>query len=285
MTSIVRVDKRTNYTVIDNTALRDDRLSWKAKGLMAYMLSMPDDWTFYMDELQKHATDGRSSFRSGFDELKKLGYVERKRKQNADGTFQWETIVHEQPCVGFPQVDKPQVDIPQVEKPSMDNRTLLSTNKLSTYKQNTDIQSTDDIDSIYISNEYKSRPQKSSASSSMSDNHFSDVLKSLESILPPMQQQQLYGGILGEEVSQDYDEFGYELLKEAIRRTAVAGKGHYGYVRGILRNWQNEGVQSIEDVKGVSTKKKTVEDIMNDPTMIAAEKEAYIANLRKRGEL
>ncbi len=130
--NIVRVAKKTNYTVIDNTALQDNRLSWKAKGMMAYMLSLPDDWIFYIDELQKHGTDGIASFRSGFDELKMLGYVERVRKQRSDGTFKWETIVHERPLTNFPQVEKPQVEKPQVE-----NRTLLSTNKLSTNKQST----------------------------------------------------------------------------------------------------------------------------------------------------
>lgn len=130
--NIVRVAKKTNYTVIDNTALQDNRLSWKAKGMMAYMLSLPDDWIFYMEELQKHATDGESSFKSGFNELKELGYVERIRKQKSDGTFKWETIVHEKPLTDIPLVEKP-----QVEKPRVDNRPLLSTNKLSTNKLST----------------------------------------------------------------------------------------------------------------------------------------------------
>ncbi len=43
--TIVRVNKRSNpYVVIDKTALNDDRLSWKAKGVLCYLLSLPDDW-------------------------------------------------------------------------------------------------------------------------------------------------------------------------------------------------------------------------------------------------
>src|SRR5699024_1507931 len=103
---------------------------WKAKGIMAYMLSKPDDWTFYLDELQKHSTDGRTSFRAGFDELKKQGYVKKVRKRKKDGTFEWQTILYESPHVGFPHMDKPHTD----------NQTLLSINELSIDELNNDKQ-------------------------------------------------------------------------------------------------------------------------------------------------
>jgi len=45
--NIIRVEKNKNYSVVNNTVLRDTKISWKAKGIMAYMLSKPDDWTFY----------------------------------------------------------------------------------------------------------------------------------------------------------------------------------------------------------------------------------------------
>lgn len=125
MKNIIRVKKETGYVVIDKTFLSDKRLSWKAKGIIAYMLSMPDDWVFYLDELSTHSTDGKSSFRSGLNELKKAGYVRRKKYRQDDGTFKWETIVYERPHTDFPQVDNP-----QVEKPQVDNRNLLNNDEL-----------------------------------------------------------------------------------------------------------------------------------------------------------
>lgn len=121
MSSIVRIRKNSNFVVMDKTSLNDKRLSWKAKGIMAYMLSKPDDWTFYLDEIATHSTDGMSSFRSGFNELKKLGYIQRVQSRDETGKFNWETIVYEQPVT-----ENPQVDIPQVEKPHMENRNLLN---------------------------------------------------------------------------------------------------------------------------------------------------------------
>lgn len=126
MKNIVRVKKESGYVVIDKTFLEDKRLSWKAKGIMAYMLSKPDDWTFYLDELMKHSTDGKASFRSGFKELQNRGYVQRVQSRQEDGTFDWETIVYERPHTDFPQVDNP-----SMEKPQVDNRTLLNNDPLS----------------------------------------------------------------------------------------------------------------------------------------------------------
>ncbi len=55
---IIRVEKNRNYSVINNTGLRDERLSWKAKGILAYILTLPDDWVFYREELATHAKMG-----------------------------------------------------------------------------------------------------------------------------------------------------------------------------------------------------------------------------------
>jgi len=126
MANIVRIKKNKNFVVMDKTALNDKRLSWKAKGIIAFMLSKPDDWTFYLDEISSNATDGMSSFRSGFNELKKLGYIKRIRTQDKNGKFTWETQVFEIPLTENPQVDNPYMEKPHVENPRMENRNLLN---------------------------------------------------------------------------------------------------------------------------------------------------------------
>ena len=75
--SIFRVKKNANYVVMNRMALNDERLSWKAKGIIAYMLSMPDDWKFYVKELSDHAKDGEDSLRSGIKDFKECGYLKR----------------------------------------------------------------------------------------------------------------------------------------------------------------------------------------------------------------
>ncbi|ALQ68210.1 DnaD domain protein [Bacillus thuringiensis] len=138
-----RVNKSKNYTTINNTGLRDERLSWKAKGILAYILSLPDDWVFYMEEISTHAKDGIDSLRVGMKELKKYGYVRRFPVKNEKGKItNWETIIYEVPQVENPHMEKPQVEVPFVENP-----TLLSTKELST-----NIQSSSSIFSFYENN-------------------------------------------------------------------------------------------------------------------------------------
>ncbi len=129
---IYRVTKNSNYVTMNRAGLNDKRLSWKAKGLLAYMLSMPDDWTFYDTELEQHAKDGRDALKSAIKELKDTHYMKRSRRTGEGGKFIWETEVFEQPYTGFPCMDNPSTEKPLMEKPSMENPQLLSTDELST---------------------------------------------------------------------------------------------------------------------------------------------------------
>jgi len=43
--SIFRIKKHTSpYVILDKTCLEEDALSWRAKGIHAYLISKPDDW-------------------------------------------------------------------------------------------------------------------------------------------------------------------------------------------------------------------------------------------------
>ena len=75
MSKITRQKRNTPFVQIDKNALQDERLSWKAKGLLAYLLSLPDDWQIYINELKNHAKDGRDSTRTAMNELIKFGYI------------------------------------------------------------------------------------------------------------------------------------------------------------------------------------------------------------------
>jgi hypothetical protein len=96
---ITRVKKERDFVQIDKFPLQDDRLSWRAKGLLAYMLSMPDDWQFYVNELHKHAKDGKDSTRSALKELESCGYlVIEKNNRGNKGKFATNNyFLHERP--------------------------------------------------------------------------------------------------------------------------------------------------------------------------------------------
>lgn len=122
--AIKRAKRRTNFTMISNVGLRDERLSYKAKGLLAYMLSLPDDWIFYESELVKHSVDGKASVKSGLKELQDAGYLTRQRKRNDKGQLKetlWE--ISDEPMSDYPTLGKPTLG-----KPTLDNQPLLNTN-------------------------------------------------------------------------------------------------------------------------------------------------------------
>ena len=61
--STFRVNKNVNYTVMSNHHLQDKRLSLKAKGLLSYMLSLPDDWDYSLKGLTTGCRDGMHTSR------------------------------------------------------------------------------------------------------------------------------------------------------------------------------------------------------------------------------
>jgi len=146
---VYRVKKNNNYVVMDKTSLRDERLSWKAKGLHAYMLSMPDDWRFYREELSTHAKDGVDAVKTALKELTTHGYLKRERRNNEKGKLEWETVVYEvpqndhEPLVEKPPMDEPLVGKPPMEKPPVDNPPLLNNELLSNDSLNNNLLSND----------------------------------------------------------------------------------------------------------------------------------------------
>lgn len=67
------------YTVVDNEILESTELSWKAKGLLGYMLGRPDKWEFSERALYTMFPDGQTATRSGIKELEAAGYLHRER--------------------------------------------------------------------------------------------------------------------------------------------------------------------------------------------------------------
>ena len=97
--TIFRVAKNPNnpYVMIDKRISEDSRLSWKAKGIMLYLLSRPNDWAINLVDVEKQSTDGRDGVQSGVNELIALGYLERLQNRKGGKFGGVEYIVHERP--------------------------------------------------------------------------------------------------------------------------------------------------------------------------------------------
>jgi len=75
--------RKNNFTIIPNEIIKAKDLTWKAKGLMCYLLSLSDDWDIHKSDLANRSLDGYESMLSGWNELEKLGYIHSIRvKEN-----------------------------------------------------------------------------------------------------------------------------------------------------------------------------------------------------------
>ena len=117
------VKKETNYTVISNVFLRDERMSLKCKGLLAYLLSLPNDWKLYVTELKERHRDGITAIYSALKELEELGYLKRERIRKLGRIQGIEYLISE---------------TPNLENLNVENQALLNTdsNKVNTLQTN-----------------------------------------------------------------------------------------------------------------------------------------------------
>ena len=161
--STFRVNKNVNYTVMSNHHLQDKRLSLKAKGLLSYMLSLPDDWDYSLKGLTIGCKDGLDSVRTAVLELEEHGYVRRQKVRNARGQIiDYDYQVYESPAEDVPAVpdddnsapppstssnqksgvkpcSSPFLDFPNMAEPNLEKATQQNTNKQNTKRQSTNL--------------------------------------------------------------------------------------------------------------------------------------------------
>lgn len=76
MSRVIRDAHAENFTLVANATLRDSTLSLRARGLLAVLLSRPDDWTVIQGELESLGPDGRHAVRAARRELEAAGYLD-----------------------------------------------------------------------------------------------------------------------------------------------------------------------------------------------------------------
>ena len=115
-----------HFTQIPNAWLRDDRLSFRARGLLAHILSHRPEWSLTIEFLAGKNPEGRDAIRSAIKELEDLGYIRREQPNN--GKFQ-ETIWTTQDPTGMePEPGNPLTENPPAENPLHKNTITKNTN-------------------------------------------------------------------------------------------------------------------------------------------------------------
>jgi hypothetical protein len=100
---IYRINKQRNFSIMSNEPLTDERLSWEARGVLAYLLTKPDGWVVRNTDLIRRGPAGVKKIKRIIRELRESGYIHRERRQRQDGRFYWISEVYETPQLHRPQ--------------------------------------------------------------------------------------------------------------------------------------------------------------------------------------
>lgn len=119
-----------NFSTLPNEVANNPSLSFKAKGILWYLLSKPSDWKAYIKEVAQNSKDGVKSVRSGIKELIDSGYVVRTTERDNGVITDWVYYVYDKPITNLDNSPLPQkVEVGFVE---VGKGTLLNTDSTKT---------------------------------------------------------------------------------------------------------------------------------------------------------
>ena len=109
--------KSESYITIANTFLKDKNLSNKAKGVLAMILALPDNWDFCIKGMVSITKDGEASLRSAINEMKENGYCAMKPVRINNKIARWKYLFS-----GEKLTEKLLCDFLQVENLNVENQ-------------------------------------------------------------------------------------------------------------------------------------------------------------------
>jgi hypothetical protein len=116
---ITRTPRANHFVQMANAAARDRQLSMRARGVLVFLLSLPDNWSIDSESIASETPrEGRDAIRSALRELETAGYLQRRKFQNGRGHWVTECAVSDTPTEdGFPVVGYPTTGQPTVGTP------------------------------------------------------------------------------------------------------------------------------------------------------------------------
>lgn len=85
------------YVVINKTAIENPALSFKAKGILTYLMSRPDGWEVSVSDLMKRSIDKEWSVRSGLKELRDARHMRYTNSRDQGRITRWIIEIYEVP--------------------------------------------------------------------------------------------------------------------------------------------------------------------------------------------
>jgi hypothetical protein len=122
---IIRHKHKGRFAIVPNGIFHDPRLSLGAKGLLAFLLSLPPGWEIRHDQLQRKLGIGRKLLDKLFKELIAAGYAVRDRVQGRDEHNRFTTLNYVVTDIPTEKIS----DVPSAVRPEPQRRGSNGNNK------------------------------------------------------------------------------------------------------------------------------------------------------------
>lgn len=132
---VFKIEKNKNYTIMSNYHLRDKNLSFKAKGLLSFMLSLPEDWDYSLNGLVAVSKESKKAIRGIINELREHGYLVTEQARGEKGYYKYNYIIYEEPHIVEIEKNNPDTQKGYADEGNTEKDTQINTKEINTKKQ------------------------------------------------------------------------------------------------------------------------------------------------------
>lgn len=259
MSRINRKKKEHGFVLMDKGFLNNPNLSMKAKGLLAYILGLPDDWIIYKSELPKHFKDGRDAIRETLKELERNGYVtqDRKKRDKRGRMTNDDITVHETPIqprsvhVGLSATVFPQ----RITRSGKSNTTNINLTKNYLTKI--------DLTKCTRKNDEKTQAQNTKNQNPKKQN--------IDSIIRSLQSQgfrAIDNPTFLNRFTEEYKDYPHDLMVHLMEIAVQKKVKSFTYLATILKSWDDEGIKSVEQLKQKEASTQNKKNARKEPSAL-----------------
>lgn len=128
--NVLRKHQRAHFVQVDYIAIRSDKLTMQAKGLLTYLMSFQEGWKFSIERIANDQENGTDAVKSALKELERKNYLKRTPLRTDKGTFDgYMYDISDCPMIE-PSVENPLADKPPVEN-APTNKNIVIKNTVS----------------------------------------------------------------------------------------------------------------------------------------------------------
>lgn len=233
------------YGIIPKLVMKDKDLTIEAKAIYAYISSYAGNGSSAFPSVSLICGDldiGENRFHKHKKVLIEKGYIEVKRERDGRGVwgsnvYTINSVINYSPTLQNEVMDEPTRHYPTMDEPTLDGPTMDNevTNNNS-FNNNSS-----------INNSLKNKQQQ--PASEKQPNFITTWEQTGFGMIPPLTIEKL------EHWVNDF-EGNESIVVKAIEVASDQGVRKYAYVNTILKNWEDKGVKSVDDIDALEKKRE-----------------------------